>query len=346
MNKSDIFAGWMKGDGPEADIVVSSRVRLARNLDNAAFTHVASDDDLEKVLNMVEGAAKADKRFSNMELIKLDQLSPIDRELLVIRHLISPELAQLWTKRAVILGDHDEISIMINEEDHLRMQGLLSGLQFQRAWEMVDEVDDLMEKKLNYAFSEKIGYLTACPTNAGTGLRGSVMLHLPALKATNQIGAILNVISKLGFAIRGFYGEGTESVGDMYQISNQVTLGQSETDILGNLSATTKQIINQEREARQAILTRHRAKVEDITYRSYGILKNARILSSEEAMKLISDIRMGAHMDILKDIPPSTINELMVLISPTYINKALGKKDMSAQERDIKRAELVREILK
>ncbi len=342
--KDEIFAGWMRDDGPETDVVVSSRIRLARNIDNLAFTHIAGHDDLDKVLRTVEEVIKSTRDLADMKIIDLDSLSVFERELLVARHLISPELAQNWERRAVILSEDNESSIMVNEEDHLRIQSLLPGSQFQKAWEMANRVDDLLEAKLNYAFSEDIGYLTACPTNAGTGLRGSIMLHLPALKRTNQIGAMLNAVLKLGLAIRGTYGEGTEATGDMYQISNQITLGQSEEEILENLSGTARQIIYQERNARSVLLKEYRSKVEDVVYRAYGLLKNARILSSEEALKLISEVRMGIYTDIIKGISASVINELMVIISPAYVSK-VEDRELSSYERDVKRAELVREKL-
>ncbi|HOV80273.1 MAG TPA: protein arginine kinase [Bacillota bacterium] len=335
---------WMNADGPEADTVISSRVRIARNLAGIPFPHLLDGKRSEDVINAVRlamGNAEASELLGKLELTPLRELSPLDRQILVDKHLISPDLLNNFESKAVVLRDDEVISIMINEEDHLRVQCLLPGLQLKEAWENVDRVDDGLEKTLEYAFSEKLGYLTSCPTNVGTGMRASVMLHLPGLKLTKQLGGVLNAISKLGLTVRGLYGEGTEALGDLFQISNQITLGQSEEEIINNLVSITRQILAQERAARQALYRDRREIIEDHVYRAYGILKYARILTSEEAMRLLSDLRLGMELKLLSGLPARLLNELMVKIRPAFLIKMAGQ-DLPAYQRDVLRAQLIR----
>ncbi len=335
---------WMDADGQDSDIVVSSRVRVARNLAGIPFPHLLNTGKSEEIIHAVRLAIKnkeAPELTGSYELSSLSELSPIERQILVDKHLISPDLLNDFENKAVVLRDDDVVSIMINEEDHLRIQCLLPGLQLKEAWDIVDKVDDGLEKTLDYAFSEKIGYLTSCPTNAGTGLRASVMLHLPGLKLTKQLGGVLGAIGKLGLTVRGLYGEGTEALGDLFQISNQITLGQSEAEIVNNLISVTRQILSQEQASRGALYKDRRAVMEDRIYRAYGTLKYARILSSEEAMRLFSDLRLGLGLEMISGIPLKLLNELMVKIRPAFLIKLAGR-EMSAYERDVFRAELIR----
>ncbi len=337
-------SAWIKGTGPETDVVLSSRVRLARNVDNSAFTHAAGDEELSGIINMVEGVIAKSPEIKDMKVIRLDKIDFLDRGVLVAKHLISLDHAKNPNNRAVVLRPDEDVSIMINEEDHLRIQALMPGMALEEALRLGNEVDDVFEKHLSYAFSETKGYLTACPTNVGTGLRASTMIHLPALRFKHQIGAVLNTISKLGFAIRGFYGEGTEAVGDIYQVSNQVTLGQSEKEIIENLQGITRQIIDQERSARKQLIQDEGSKLEDKVYRAYGLLTNARLITSEEAILLLSDLRLGVQMELIKGIDIKTLNQLMVLTRPEYLQK-LADKEITLYERNRKRAELIRERL-
>ncbi|MFW6306939.1 MAG: ATP--guanido phosphotransferase, partial [Bacillota bacterium] len=262
---------WISDDAPQNDIVLSSRIRLARNLDNYLYPNMSDEKTKEEVSDRIKEAISASDITLNY--IKIADIPKSEKELLVEKHLISPAHAVPGIEKGVFINDGETISIMVNEEDHLRIQILKPGMQLSKAWEDADEIDNILEKKLDIAFSEQWGYLSSCPTNVGTGLRASVMVHLPALKITNNINKMLAAVSQLGLAIRGLYGEGSESIGNIYQISNQITLGHSENDIIENLISVTHQIINQERNARQALLVEQEVIVKDKIKRSYGILK-------------------------------------------------------------------------
>lgn len=341
------YSNWMTGSGPENDIVISSRIRVARNLSHFAFPHMLSVDKAQEVVHAV-GLALENKELraasGHLELINMSELSPVERQILVEKHLISPDLLQDHEKKAVALREDEITSAMINEEDHLRIQCILPGLQLEPAWEQVDKLDDGLEKTLEYAFSEKLGYLTACPTNVGTGLRASVMVHLPGLVYTDQIKNVLATVSKLGLTVRGLYGEGTEAAGNLFQISNQVTLGHTENEIIQNLVSITRQLLQQERTSREALYKERREQLEDRIGRSYGILRHARIISSDEAMKRFSDVRLGIDLGIIKDVTPQLITELMVLTRPAFLIKMAGK-DIPTFERDVSRATIIRQKL-
>lgn len=339
---------WMDADGPESGIAISSRVRIARNLAGRPFPHLLDNVQAEDVVRTVGLAVKNKEMVDlvgELELNLLSELSPVERQILVDKHLISPDLINSFERKAVVLRDDEVISIMINEEDHLRIQCLLSGLRLEEAWSLINQVDDGLEKTLDYAFSEQLGYLTACPTNVGTGLRASVMLHLPGLVLVKQLKEVLNAIGKVGLTVRGLFGEGTEALGDLFQISNQITLGLVEEEIISNLTAVVKQIIAQEKATRTALYKDRRDFVEDRVYRAYGILKNSHILSSEEAMRLFSDLRLGIEMNLLSGIPAKLLNELMVRIRPAFLIKMAGR-EMSPHQRDVFRAELIRHEFK
>jgi len=339
--------GWMDGSGPVASIALSSRVRLARNIDALPLPHIAGDEQGEKVLAIVGNAIEDLNRRGTagpMEFVRLAELSPLERQVLVEKHLVSPALLQGGGRTAVAVNQAGTVSIMVNEEDHLRIQCLQSGLQPREAWRICGLIDDSLEEKLDYAFDADIGFLTACPTNVGTGIRASVMLHLPALVLIGQAGRILGTVGQLGLAVRGLYGEGTEAAGNIFQLSNQITLGHTEEEIIENLVAVAQQIIEQESAARRALLQSGRLKLEDRVWRSYGILSRARILTSGEALQLFSDIRLGVDLGLIPDVNLTTLNELLVLTGPAYLQKAAGAQ-MSSTDRDIRRAAVVREKL-
>ncbi|MBE3587541.1 MAG: protein arginine kinase [Thermoanaerobacteraceae bacterium] len=344
---SEARSQWMNGAGPEADIVISSRVRVARNLAHLPFPHLLSREKAEQVIQAVEAAVgneELQRRVGRLAVVRLNELTPVERQILVEKHLISPDLLENFERKAVALRDDEVLSVMVNEEDHLRLQCLLPGLQLEEAWKLVNGLDDGLEATLDYAFDEKLGYLTACPTNVGTGMRASVMLHLPGLVLVNQIRGVLATIGKLGLTVRGLYGEGTEAAGNLFQVSNQITLGHAEEDIIANLISVTRQLLAQERAARQALYRERKEQLEDRVGRAYGVLKHARVMTSEEAMRLFSDLRLGIDLGIIKNIPVSLIMELMVLTRPAFLVKVTGR-DLSPVERDVYRAQLIRRKL-
>ncbi|WP_425271777.1 protein arginine kinase [Paenibacillus protaetiae] len=337
----------MKHDGPDSDIVISSRVRLARNLRRHPFPMLATSSQSEEVMKQLIEIGKSDQlaQVGKFETIVLSDLNELERRVLVEKHLISPNLANDSRGGAVILSDNESVSIMINEEDHLRIQCLYPGFQVQEAWGLAGRIDNIFEEKAEYAFDEKFGYLTTCPTNVGTGIRASVMMHLPALVLTQQINRILSAITQVGLAVRGQYGEGSEALGNLFQISNQITLGQSETEIIDNLYGVAKQIIEHERAARSRLLTESRLKVEDRIKRSYGILKYAAIMDSKEASQRLSDVRLGVDLGLLQEVTPTVMNELMVMTQPGFLQQTFKEK-MNPETRDVRRAELIRKQLR
>ncbi|HHU68852.1 MAG TPA: protein arginine kinase [Thermoanaerobacterales bacterium] len=330
---------WMDGDGPESDTVISSRVRLARNLSEIPFPYLMSKEDSEEITKKVNKVLQENSP-NEFELVTMRDLSFLARKALVEKHLISPSLADNDNGAAIIRYD-EVVSIMVNEEDHLRIQTLFSGQQLEKAWQLCNKIDDILEARLNYAFSEQMGYLTSCPTNVGTGIRVSVMVHLPALIMTGQLNRIFSTISQVGLTVRGLYGEGTQAIGNIYQISNQITLGQTESEIIENLNGVTKQIIEQERAVREVLLKERKAKLCDKIGRSYGIISNAYIISSEEAIQLLSDVRLGVELGLLENINLKMLNELMILIRSAYLQELAGK-ELSPYERDVRRAEIIR----
>jgi len=336
---------WLKGTGPNSDIVISSRIRLARNLDKFPFPHWANQKQGEEILQTVAQASSKIDYLKNTTNFTLTDLESLDKQFLVERHLMSREHAQKAGHKAVIIDSEEIISIMVNEEDHLRIQVMQSGFNLYEAWNIINRIDDCLAKELSFAFMADWGYLTACPTNTGTGMRGSVMLHLPALVMMRQIDRVLAAIAKLSFTTRGLYGEGTQASGNFFQVSNQVSLGQSEEEIIENINSLIRQIVEQENQARAALLSRNGAVLEDRINRSLGILKSAHIINSQETIELLSLVRMGCDLGIIKDIDRRTINELFIITQPAHLQKIMKKK-LSTQERDIKRAEIIRNKLK
>lgn len=342
------FVRWMDAEtGPQSDIVISSRVRLARNLRMIPFPHLISQEFGEKSIREINNAWEKsdDNDLKALNTITFDQITAIDRQILVEKHLISPGHAKTNESfRGLMVNSDGSLAIMINEEDHLRIQCFLPGLQIKEAYKFVQQIDDALEKNLDFAFDERQGYLTSCPTNVGTGMRASVMLHLPAIAMSGQTRIIFQNINQLGMTVRGLYGEGTEVVGNLFQLSNQITMGQTEEDIISNLGSIAIQIIEQERLMREKLNKEMKYQLEDRIGRSYGILTNARTLSSNEALVLLSDVRLGVDMGIIKNIKRFILNELIVAIRPAHLQKKSGK-EMDAFRRDIERAEVVKEKL-
>jgi protein arginine kinase len=339
------ISSWMSQNGPDSDIVLSSRVRLARNLEQSPFPIVATNEQALELVAMFKGNMKDFPHvLSDLKLLEMTDLKPLEKRVLVEKHLISPQLAEESNFGACLLSENEEISIMVNEEDHLRIQCLFPGLQLSSALQKANELDDLIEAHVNYAFDEQIGYLTSCPTNVGTGLRASVMMHLPALVMTRQINRIIPAINQLGLVVRGTYGEGSEALGNIFQVSNQITLGKSEEDIVNDLNSVVQQIIAQERSARDALVKTSNLELEDRVFRSYGTLLYSRIIESKEASQCLSDVRLGIDLGYVKDIPRSILNELMIITQPGFLQQYAGRA-LRPDERDIRRASIIRECL-
>lgn len=336
---------WLKGTGPNSEVVISSRIRLARNLEKQPFPHWANKKAQEQVLKSAEETIAKSDFLKKSTLFKLAELDSVDKQFLVERHLMSLEHAQKTDSKAVAIDDEEIISIMINEEDHFRIQVMQSGFNLFEAWNIMNTIDDCLAHEFRYAYSSEWGYLTACPTNAGTGMRGSVMLHLPALVMTRQIDRVLAAIAKLSFTTRGLYGEGTQASGNFFQISNQVSMGHSEVEIIENINGLIRQIIEQEGQAREVLVSKSKAVIEDRVNRSLGILKSAYIISSQETIELLSMVRLGVDVGLVKNLDRRVINELFIVIQPAHLQKIEGKK-LSSEERDIKRAQIIRERIK
>jgi protein arginine kinase len=337
---------WMKASGPESDIVISSRIRLARNLQSLPFPIIASNENSLETLNRVKVLLDSEdlNEISTFDLLILDEMNDLSKKVLVEKHLISPALANESRNGAVILSENESISIMVNEEDHLRIQILHPGFQIKEAWDLCNQIDDIFEGQLDYAYDEQRGYLTSCPTNVGTGIRVSVMMHLPALVLTQQISRILSAISQVGLVVRGLYGEGSEATGNLFQISNQITLGQSEDDIIDNLYSVARQIVEHERAARGKLLSESKMRTLDRVNRSYGILAHAMIIDSKEASQRLSDVRLGVDLGMITQTNAQALNELTVMTQPGYLQQYAGEA-LSPDERDLRRAELIRSRL-
>lgn len=336
---------WLKGTGPNSDIVISTRVRLARNVDKTPFTHWAGSRQREQVLLLGREAAEKSSLLKGATYFKMAALPELDRQFLIERHLMSPEHAFEPEYKALIMEPREIISIMINEEDHFRIQVIQSGFNLRDASSLANKLDAELNETINFAYSVKWGYLTACPTNVGTGMRASLMLHLPALVITRQMNKVLQALGKLGIAVRGLYGEGTEALGNFFQISNQVTLGRPEEDILGNFERTMNQIITREAQARRLLLAKDKEELSDKIFRAYGTLKNARIITSQETINLMSVVRFGVNLGLLPAVNIKTVNEIFIMSQPAHLQK-LENRILTSDQRDMKRADLIREKLK
>jgi protein arginine kinase len=336
---------WLRGSGPMSEIVISSRIRLARNVAGIPFLTKAPVPQRRQLEARVRDTILNAQLAPQTLYVDLDGAPDVDRQLLVERHLISKQHATSEGARGVAIGQDETVSIMVNEEDHLRIQVLRSGLQLEEAWEQISGIDDKLEAKLDFCFHPRFGYLTACPTNVGTGIRVSVMLHLPALKLTGEIEKVFRAAKDMRLAVRGLYGEGTEATGDFYQISNQTTLGKSEEDIISDFKhLVIPKIIDYEHHARRTLLNDRTIALDDKVYRALGTLRSARLLGSEEVLFFLSHIRMGLNLKRLSGIEIQTINELFLLTQPAHLQKLQGKK-LEGDNRRAARAEFVRHKL-
>lgn len=333
---------WLSDDGPDAGITVSTRIRLARNLAGIPFPTKANTRHRQAVLQMVREAVAGVPLMDGCIDVKMSSLAELDRVFLLERHLISREhCSTRKTGNSVFVARGENCSIMVNEEDHLRLQVMTAGMQLEELWQLVDHVDSLLTERLQYAYSDDLGFLTACPTNVGTGIRASVMLHLPGLVFANQIEAITQAVHTIGFAVRGLYGEGSDTDGNLFQISNQSTLGESEIYIIEKLEKIIRQIVEHERNARQVLLERKPKYLYDHIGRAYGILRHAYILESSEALRQLSALRLGIDLSMFSSIDAHTINELLVMIQPGHLQK-IHNRTLDENERDIARADIVR----
>lgn len=336
---------WLSGEGPMADVVVSSRVRLARNLADFPFLSTASDTDRTHIYRVLADAIATASAGTDSVLVDIEQAEMLDRQLLVERHVISRQHAAGEGSRGVSISPSETKALMINEEDHLRIQGLRAGMDLPPIWEEVSQIDDALASTLSFAFDQQFGYLTACPTNVGTGIRVSVMLHLPGLKMAKEIGRVEQAARDMRLAVRGLYGEGTDAIGDLYQISNQTTLGRDEAEIIKDFGEKIiPQIVQYERVARESLVRDRAYELDDGIWRAYGVLSNARCIGSEETQALLSPLRMGIHLGRFDKIDIHTLNELFLQTRPAHLQKLCGQ-SLGDADRDIARAELLRRRL-
>ena len=342
MNLEDISRNpgdWLRGTGPESDVVMCSRIRLARNLADFPFTSRAGRGEKAEIEAHVKQAI--DRGGLDLTYFDVNAMTPLDRGFLVERQLISRELAAGEGPRGVAIGPTEDTAVMVNEEDHLRLQVMLSGLSLNDVWDRINALDDRLEEHLAYAYSPQIGYLTACPTNVGTGIRVGVMLHLPALVHAKHIDKVFRALQKINLAVRGFHGEGTQASGDFYQVSNQQTLGKGELELIKILTDVIPQVIQYERSARQDLMKDRRQFVHDQVSRAYGVLKTAHTISSDETMILLSSVRLGINLGLIDDLPMATVNELFVQVQPAFLQKLQGA-EMTKDERNVVRASYLR----
>jgi len=336
---------WLRGTGPESDVVISTRIRLARNLAAFPFAHRASPQQRAEIESLLRDRVARLDLSHPLRYVNMAQLVPLDRQLLVERQLVSRELANGDGPRGVAFDERESVSIMINEEDQLRLQVMRSGLALDQAWHEIDHVDDLLEARVSYAWHEQYGYLTACPTNVGTGLRASVMVHLPAMGLTRQLEKVFRSLQKINLVVRGLYGEGSRASGDFFQISNQITLGRSETKALSEIQGVISKILAYERQARSALLHEKRMELQDRVSRALGALQHATMMTSDETMELLSSVRLGINLGLLDDIAMTTVNELFIQTQPSHLQKLIGG-PMDGEERNAARARFLRSKLR
>lgn len=337
---------WYEQMAPDTDVVISSRIRLARNLENYPFSSKITEEQAIALVNDVKGINNllTEQDTRKFYSCNISTLSDIDKSAMVERHIVSPMLAEKEQTTGLILSEDETISVMINEEDHVRIQAIIGGMNLEQAYKEADLIDDIAYKKLHFAYDEKYGYLTACPTNAGTGMRASCMVFLPALSAARMIPKLIEEVGKYGVTIRGTYGEGTKSLGSIYQISNQKTMGNSESEIIENLKRIVFQVVKQERKRREYMLSVGAEELEDQVYRSYGVLKYARQISSDDAMALLSQLKFGADCGLVKFDREFNVHKLMMGVQPGSLQWILGK-NVGSVTRDQSRAEYIRKEL-
>ena len=336
---------WLRGTGPESDIVISTRIRLARNLAAFPFTNRATAAQKAEAESLLRDRVTRLDLPHPLKYVPVAGLNALDRQFLVERQLISRELANSEGPRGVAFDDREAVSLMINEEDQLRLQVMRSGLDLEQAWHEIDHVDDLLEAKVSYAWHEQFGYLTACPTNVGTGLRASVMVHLPALGLTKQIEKVFRSLQKISLVVRGLYGEGSRASGDFFQISNQITLGKGEKAALDEIQTVIARIIHYERQARAVLLHEKRQELQDRVSRALGTLQHATMMTADETMELLSSVRLGMNLGLLDDVSPTTVNELFIHTQPAHLQKQVGG-SMDGEERNAARARYLRTKLR
>ncbi|MBI3098245.1 MAG: protein arginine kinase [Planctomycetes bacterium] len=342
---------WLKGTGPDADVVMSTRVRLARNIQGFPFHLKATPDSKRDLASIVRRKVESSKTLRGLRYVCLEGVEPVDRVVLVERHLISRELADGEGDRGVAIGRKETVSIMVNEEDHLRIQVLRSGFQPEEAAAEVESIERSLEGELPFSFHPKYGYLTACPTNVGTGMRVSAMLHIPALVLAKQVEKFFNALAQMRYAVRGLYGEGTQALGDFFQVSNQVTLGRSEAQIIDELQRVVPEIVKYERDMRQRLMAENRNELEDKIWRSFGLLRHARTLSSEEMLRLLSMVRLGLNLgtpekphSVIPGLSIKIVNDLFIATQPAHLQKE-AQRPLKPEERDVVRAEVFRKRL-
>ena len=336
---------WLKGCGPESDIVMSSRIRLARNLADYPFIRRCTDIDRANIESTVRERLTNKAELKDLTFIDVADLQTLDRQFLVERQLISREHANSDGARAVAIDQQERLSLMVNEEDHLRIQVMKSGLDLVGAWGQINDLDDRIESQLTYAFHPKLGYLTACPTNVGTGMRVSVLVHLPALVITQQIEKVFRSLQKINLVVRGLYGEGTQAMGDFYQVSNQITLGKSENDLIDQVADVIPVVIDYERKARDFLINEKQNDLFEQVSRAYGTLQNAQQISSEETMFLLSRVRMGINLGLIGDLEIPEVNQLFIRTQPAHLQK-LRDSELDTDERNVERANYLHSQLK
>ncbi len=338
-------AAWLSGRGEEAMVVLSTRIRLARNVAGCRYPTTADSETCKRIISYFDSVVTRAEHLGENQYYKATDIDAMDRDFLVERHLISPVFLNGDLSKAVLIGPEEQLSIMVNEEDHLRIQGLASGLDPQGAYDLAAKYETEIGRHLEFDYDKDFGYLTACPTNAGTGMRASVLIHLPGLVLTRDIDKVISRITRSGLIVRGFYGEGSDVLGNLFQVSNQNTLGLSETDILSQITSVTREIIDEEAKARARLTEEAADMIEDKIWRAYGILKHARVLTSEEVMNLLSAVRLGHAMNVIDFLDIALINEILLFSQPAHLQKYYGA-EMDSTRRDFVRAQMVREKLR
>jgi len=338
-------AAWLSGQGEEALVVLSTRIRLARNVAGCRYPTTADTDTRKRVISYFDSVVTRAGQLFKGQYYKATDICPLDRDFLIERHLISPVFLNGDMSKAVLIGSQERVSIMVNEEDHLRIQSLSSGLDPQGAFELAMKYEIEIGRYLEYDYDKDFGFLTACPTNAGTGMRASVLIHLPGLVLTRDIDRVVSRITRSGLIVRGFYGEGSDVLGNLFQVSNSNTLGLTEADIISQISRMAHEIIEEEARARTRLNEEAADMIEDKIWRAFGILKHARVLTSEEVMNLLSAVRLGHAMKIIDFLDMALINEILLLSQPAHLQKYYGT-EMDHNRRDYVRAQMVREKLR
>src|SRR5919106_3197679 len=336
---------WITGEGPHADIILSTRIRLARNLEKYPFRETITAPQQERVTEDIINAYAMDESVGDggpRQLLRLVDLTENDTTLLLERHLVSREMVKFKPSSALLIGDSGRLALLINEEDHVRIQALTSGFQLETAWQIASRAEEALRRRGQIAHHHRFGFLTSCPTNTGTGLRASVLIHLPGLVLTREIHKVLQGLAQIGLTFRGLYGEGSDVIGNYFQLSNQTTLGKSEEELVGHLAQITRQVIEYEENARQVLARDALDEIEDKVWRAHGLLRHARSISFDEMMNLLSAVRLGVSMKLLPEIRVSKLNELLLWTQTAHLEKR-GGRVLQKREREIERAKLIRE---